>query len=591
MTLCLLLSVSCTNAVTEEDDTKQQVEEMAPDDEETILEHDEEEVSEAQTAEEGAVEDENDEALFPETKPTVNFITRAQECTEDTGPITITVQLSAAPGRDVSVPFTLSGSAMNGEDYSVSPSPATITAGTTTAYITINVIDDTVDEPDETIIVTMGTPTNASMGNNDRHTATIQTSDTRESITWNGYTVTSNEVISGKVISCTGDIIIRNEGNLTLDYVNLTMGYSSDDPCGIYVEPGGALRIINSSIATCSDMENGYYEFWYKDGSLGEISESTVKYTWTPNPNGNSQFGEAGMFIEADNFHVFNSSIENSRGNGIEAYRAHNFAAENSSFTHNSANGLLIRNSENITVSECELSNNGTDIERTDGCGIIVLVVDGTISGNTIENNRYTGMEGSGDTDLVISDNIARNNGHFGIFFHDEFSTSTVEVCYNTCESNGLLEDMPGISIENAVYADVHSNTFNNNGMGIRVLSNSLSSRFYENTVNDNISNGIHVDAANPIFYRNTVIGNDRAVFVQENIGIPNPNFGDSSISNSGLNDFSNNKIGIHNLSSARIKAENNYWGYTTEADIINYNIDGNVNGEIYIYPWLSNIP
>jgi parallel beta-helix repeat protein len=587
----LLLPGCGGGVVEEEDEREQEIEEAEVDDEDVISEHDEEEVKDAQTEEEEFVEDENDEALFPETEHTVNFATRVQGCTEDTGSITITIQLSTASGGDVIVPFTLSGSAMYGEDYLISSSPIIITAGTTTAYLTINVIDDTIDEPDETIIITMGTPTNASKGDTDRHTATIQTSDTRESITWNGYAVTTDEVISDKVISCTGDIIIRNGGNLTLDYVNLTIGYSSDNHYGIYVEPGGSLRIINNSVVTCSDMGNGYYEFWYKGGSSGEILESAVKYTWTPNPNGNSQFGEAGMFIEADNFHIFNSSIENSRGNGIEAYQAHNFVAEFSSFIHNSANGLLIRNSENITVSGCELSNNGADIERTDGCGMIVIAVDGTISENTIENNRYTGMEGSGGMDLTISNNTARNNGHFGIFFHDEFSTSTVEVCYNTCESNGLLEEMPGISIENAVYANVHNNTFNKNGMGIRVLSNSLSSRFHENTVNDNISNGIHVDNANPIFYRNTVVGNDRAVFVQENIGVPSPNFGDLSILDSGLNDFSNNNVGIHNLSSARIKAENNYWGYTTEADIINYNINGHVEGEIFIYPWLSSVP
>jgi uncharacterized protein YfaP (DUF2135 family) len=43
----------------------------------------------------------------------------------------------------------------------------------TTASITITVVDDAIDENNETVIVTMGSPTNATQGATTVHTATI----------------------------------------------------------------------------------------------------------------------------------------------------------------------------------------------------------------------------------------------------------------------------------------------------------------------------------------------------------------------------------------------------------------------------------
>jgi len=91
---------------------------------------------------------------------------------------------------------------------------------------------------------------------------------------------------------------------------------------GIYVDPGGELFINNNSKITVENPETEHYEFWYKDGSSGQILNSTVEYTWTPDPGGKSQFNEAGMFIKADNFEMRNSTIQYSLGNGIEAYQA-----------------------------------------------------------------------------------------------------------------------------------------------------------------------------------------------------------------------------------------------------------------------------
>ena len=78
--------------------------------------------------------------------------------------ITFAVTLSAISGLEVTVPYTLSGTATAGTDYTEpDPRSVTIDEGTMRADITIPVAGDEVDEENETIMVTLGTPTNATV--------------------------------------------------------------------------------------------------------------------------------------------------------------------------------------------------------------------------------------------------------------------------------------------------------------------------------------------------------------------------------------------------------------------------------------------
>ena len=111
--------------------------------------------------------------------PEVVFTSAAQTVAEDSGTATITAQLDSTIASDVTVPYTISGTASQGagSDYTITASPITIPAGSTTANITITINDDLDVEASETVIVTMGTPTNATKGSPDEHTATITDND------------------------------------------------------------------------------------------------------------------------------------------------------------------------------------------------------------------------------------------------------------------------------------------------------------------------------------------------------------------------------------------------------------------------------
>jgi len=78
----------------------------------------------------------------------------------------ITAKLSGAIfDRTVKVPFTVEGPAKVGTDYTITPSPLTIAAGSHLAEIKVTILNQTVFEaPDPKVVVKIGAPVNATLG-------------------------------------------------------------------------------------------------------------------------------------------------------------------------------------------------------------------------------------------------------------------------------------------------------------------------------------------------------------------------------------------------------------------------------------------
>ena len=136
---------------------------------------------------------------------TVTFTTASQSSIDETGTMTIMAQLSTASGKDVTVPFFVNGSSSaigGGTDYSITSSPLIITAGNTSADITITIATDALDEDNETVIVDMGTPTNATQGAITSHTATITDDDAAAfpSIAFNATKSNGLESVSSAIL-------------------------------------------------------------------------------------------------------------------------------------------------------------------------------------------------------------------------------------------------------------------------------------------------------------------------------------------------------------------------------------------------------
>ncbi|WP_272946224.1 Calx-beta domain-containing protein, partial [Geobacter sp. OR-1] len=116
-----------------------------------------------------------------ESPPTVQFSATSGSGAESVTPVTVTVTLSGtASAVPVTVPFSVNASSTatgSGTDYTISASPLTFAPGVTSQNITLNIVDDTAVEPNETVIVNLGTPSNANLGTNTTYTYTINNND------------------------------------------------------------------------------------------------------------------------------------------------------------------------------------------------------------------------------------------------------------------------------------------------------------------------------------------------------------------------------------------------------------------------------
>ncbi len=111
--------------------------------------------------------------------PGVAFSAAAFSEGEADGLAGITVNLSAASGRQVSVQYatTSSGTATEGADYSATSGTLTFTAGQTSQTFWVPIADDNIDEPDETVGLSLSAPVNAGLGTPAAATLTITDDD------------------------------------------------------------------------------------------------------------------------------------------------------------------------------------------------------------------------------------------------------------------------------------------------------------------------------------------------------------------------------------------------------------------------------
>ena len=104
-------------------------------------------------------------------------IAESQRVPEDAETASVEVTLSQASDIDLVVPYTLTGTAIDGEDYSIEASPLAIPRGSQSASISIAITDDELAELDETIIISLGEVAGAELGEMRVNTTTISDND------------------------------------------------------------------------------------------------------------------------------------------------------------------------------------------------------------------------------------------------------------------------------------------------------------------------------------------------------------------------------------------------------------------------------
>ena len=118
----------------------------------------------------------NDETVIT---PEVAFASTSNSVAEDAGTQNVAVNLSpAAPAGGVTLNYTSTGgTATGGSDYTSLSGTVDVTAGATSVNIPVVITDDSADEGDETIILTLTSGTGYTVGSANVHTLTITDND------------------------------------------------------------------------------------------------------------------------------------------------------------------------------------------------------------------------------------------------------------------------------------------------------------------------------------------------------------------------------------------------------------------------------
>lgn len=124
--------------------------------------------------------------------PRVNFALVTSSEDEDAGPTSITITLDAPPAVPVTVAYEIGGTA-TAADHQLVQGMVTFPVDTQAQQITLAATDDTLDEEDETVVISLGNPTSAIIGSQGMRTHTILDDDDPPTVSFTTTTVTVNE--------------------------------------------------------------------------------------------------------------------------------------------------------------------------------------------------------------------------------------------------------------------------------------------------------------------------------------------------------------------------------------------------------------
>lgn len=137
--------------------------------------------------------------------PKVAFSVSTQSVNESAGTATVTLSLNATSYQDITVPFSVNASSTatgSGTDYTLGTSgPLTILAGQTSTSFTVSINDDALDENNETLILNIGTPTNATVGTISSQTITIQDNDSPPTVQWSAASQSNSESVTSVTVT------------------------------------------------------------------------------------------------------------------------------------------------------------------------------------------------------------------------------------------------------------------------------------------------------------------------------------------------------------------------------------------------------
>lgn len=177
--------------------------------------------------------------------PTVSFSGGSQSVNEGTASTTVTVNLSGPSLHAVTIPFGTAGSAVKSDDYSLVGSGfLVIPAGSTSGTITFNLVNDLLIEGDESFTVTLGTPTNGTLGVTTSTAVTIVDNDFNAAPLMpanQAFSISENSAASTIV-----GTVIAGDADLPAPYNTLTFSLTTNPGAAFSIDAqSGEITVAN----------------------------------------------------------------------------------------------------------------------------------------------------------------------------------------------------------------------------------------------------------------------------------------------------------------------------------------------------------
>jgi hypothetical protein len=218
------------------------------------------------------------------TLPSATLGASTASIAQSAGAINLTVTLSVAPTYTTTVGYaTSNGTATAGSDYSASSGTLTFAPGITSQVISVPIIDDDTDEPNETFTVTLNSPSNAIVGTPNSTTVTITDDDSAPTVSWQAGNFNAGEASGSGLVT----VLLSAASSFTV-----TVNYASSDGSATLTPPPPDYTAASGTLTFAPGVTSQSTSITILDDSAGESSE-TINLTLsspsnatlgTPNP-------------------------------------------------------------------------------------------------------------------------------------------------------------------------------------------------------------------------------------------------------------------------------------------------------------------
>ena len=160
-----------------------------------------------------------------EAVPQLSLDSSSQSVTESDGTISFAVTLSGLSETPVTCSYAATGvNATEGVDFGTASGTLTIPAGQTTASFTVDITQDAIDEPDELFVVSLSSPSGATLGAIHQTGVTITDDEETPTVSFSSGSASVSEDDSSLVI----DVVLSGPSSETMQFAYSTENGTAD---------------------------------------------------------------------------------------------------------------------------------------------------------------------------------------------------------------------------------------------------------------------------------------------------------------------------------------------------------------------------